>query len=432
MNRSPQWIGTKDGTMSRGALHLGINRDGFTLIELLVSITILALVMSQAIGDTRKLLNCDDQARLVFTRMDSDFTRMLTRKDVDIIFAKQGGGSTSAGANDAIYFVTEAAGSNTAGVASYFSPTNATANASLLTLAGYCIAPDAQGTQINTLVNSPLNDLNRLGHALTWDTANSSPDNLVFVSFAAPTSNSSTSALIYSTTLAGSATVNGHWGGPTFTSPTIGYAPNYNPPTTSNGDYHAVGDQVFRFEYCFLLKDGTYSNVPAMVSVAPTNLTTGTTSAPTPRDDLSNTSGNGAFSVGSRWFDVADGRAFICLDATTKNAIWGPLGVQDVSALIVAIALLDRDSRQHVTSSTAYNTTLPSKFADSLQATTTAGTTLNNLPVSTGTLSPILMQQNWQTTVDASGFAGTVGLPVSSASHVRVYQRYFYLNANNL
>jgi hypothetical protein len=138
----------------------------------MVSIAILALVlsivgvmigiMSQAIGDTRKLLNCDDQARLIFTRMASDFTRIVPRKDVDIIFAKQSGGSTT-GANDSIYFVTEASGSNSG---SYYS----SASADLLTLAGYCIAPDAEKAKINPNVSSALNDLNRLGHALTWDT----------------------------------------------------------------------------------------------------------------------------------------------------------------------------------------------------------------------------------------------------------------------
>jgi prepilin-type N-terminal cleavage/methylation domain-containing protein len=208
MNPSPKLIATSERTTfsfgKRGPA-------GFTLVELLVSIVILVLVlsivgvmiasMSQLIGDARKSLSSDDQARLAFTRMASDFSRMLTRKDVDIIFAKQSGSST-AGANDSIYFITEGSGSNV--TTSYTSTT-----ANLLTLAGYCIAPDAQGTKINTAVNSPLMDLIRLGHALTWDgvsASNTTPDNLVFVSFAAPVNASTTSALITGTTL------DGHWG----------------------------------------------------------------------------------------------------------------------------------------------------------------------------------------------------------------------------
>lgn len=404
----------------------------FTLVEILVSIAIIALIlsivgimigaMSRTIGDTRKLLNSDDQARLVFARMDSDFSRMVKRRDVDVIFAKQNGSSASIGANDSIYFVTEASGSNSN--TGWFSSTSADA----LTLAGYCIAPDAQGTKINLLLNSPLFDLNRLGHALTWDTASSSPDNLVFVSFAAPNSGSTTSALITSTTL------DGHWG-----TTTIGPSPTYTPPVggSNYSDYHAIADQVFRLEYCFLLKDATYSNYPILISNGLRYNTAGS-GPPAPTNDNSDTTTGTAGSVsstygaGSRWFDATDGRAFICSDATKGNATWAPLGVQDVSAIIVAIALLDRDSRMRLTSAGTLNN-LPNNFADSLQAATTLGTVLTPEPISTGTnKSPILMQQNWQATIDSASFAPTTGLTKDAAAHIRIYQRYFYLNGNNL
>jgi len=411
----------------------------FTLVEILVSIAIIALIlsivgvmigeMSRTIGDTRKLLNSDDQARLVFARMDSDFSRMIKRKDVDIIFAKQPSGGTSStgtGSNDAIYFVTEASGSNSN--TGWFSTTSANA----LTLAGYCIAADAQGTKINAILNSPLLDLNRLGHALTWDTASSSPDNLVFLSFAAPTAGSTTTALITSTTL------DGHWG-----ATTIGASPAYPPPTggSNYADYHAVADQVFRLEYCFLLKDGTYSNYPILTSSGQRYNTAGS-GPPSPANDntdiTTGTTGTATaplgtyYGAGSRWFDSTDGRAFICSDATKGSATWAPLGVQDVSALIVAVALLDRDSRTRITSAATINS-LPNYFADSLQPTTTLGTTLSPQPISSGTnKSPILMQQNWQTTIDTATFAATAGLTPDAAAHIRIYQRYFYLNGNNL
>jgi prepilin-type N-terminal cleavage/methylation domain-containing protein len=420
------------GTRSRHLPFRLIARGAFTLVEILVSVAILALILSivgvmigaisRTIGDTRKMLNSDDQARLVFARMDNDFSRMIKRRDIDIIFARQTTGSTSTGANDSIYFVTEASGSNSN--TGWFSNTSA----NTLTLAGYCIAPDAQGIQVNTIVNSPLLDLNRLGHALTWDTAASSPDNLVFVSFAAPTAGSSASALIPSTTL------DGHWG-----STTIGSSPTYTPPTggSNYSDYHAIADQVFRLEYCFLLKDGTYSNFPVLTSNGLRYNLAGT-GPPAPANDNSDASTGTAGSVstaygaGSRWYDATHGRAFICSDATKGNATWAPLGVQDVSAIIVAIALLDRDSRTRITSASVMNN-LPTFFADSLQAATTLGTTLTPQPISSGTnKSPILMQQNWQATVDSSAFASTSGLTADAAGHIRIYQRYFYLNANNL
>lgn len=404
-----------------------LSKRGFTLVEMLVSVTVLGLIMamvgqivssaSQAISNSGKDLNCDDQARLIFGRMDSDFARMLKRSDVDVIFAKQSGTGGNGG-NDAIYFVTQDAGSNS----NSWYTSNPTTSPNLLTLAGYCIAPDSSGATINPTVSSPLNDLMRLGHALTWDNGNSSVDNLVFVSFAAPSG--STSTLITTTTL------DGHWG-----STTIGASPTYTPPTggSNYGDYHSLGDQVFRFEYCFLLKDGTYSNVPVMTSNGLRYNTAGS-GPPTPINDNSDTATGSAgtsstnYGAGSRWFDSTNGRAFICVNPAKSNAVWAPLGTQDISAVVVGIALLDRNSRKSITTASIYNN-LPGFFADSLQTTTSTGVSLSANPTTT---SPILMQQNWQTTIDHAGFAAAANLPASAAGHIRIFQRYFYLNANNL
>ena len=407
----------------------------FTLVEIIVSVAILALIlsivgvmigtMSRTIGDTRKMLNSDDQARLVFARMDSDFSRMIKRRDVDIIFAKQpSGGATSltSGSNDSIFFVTEASGSNSN--SGWFSSTSA----NVLTLAGYCIANDAQGTQINNILASPLHDLNRLGHALTWDTASSSPDNLVFLSFAAPILGSTTSGLIPSTTL------DGHWA-----TTTIGASPTYTPPAggSNYSDYHAIADQVFRFEYSFLLKDGHYSNYPVITTNGLRYNIAGTGPPAPSNDNTDTTTGSTGtataplgtyYGAGSRWYDATDGRAFICSNAAKGSATWAPLGVQDVSAIIVAIVLMDRDSRMHITSASTYNN-LSSYFADSLQPTTTFGTALVPQPSSSA---PLLMQQNWQATLDNAAFLTTSGLTKDAAAHLRIYQRFFYLNGNNL
>lgn len=51
----------------------------------------------------------------------------------------------------------------------------------------------------------------------------------------------------------------------------------------------------------------------------------GKTTAPTANDDASDTSGNGVFSVGSRWIDETGDATYICVDATATAAVWNQI-----------------------------------------------------------------------------------------------------------
>src|ERR1700677_1784933 len=91
---------------------------GFTLVELLVSISVLVLlivlileVFNSATATatmSRKHIDADAAARLVFDRMGGDLSRMVKRPDVNYIFCKQpNNATTQQPGNDAMFFYTE-------------------------------------------------------------------------------------------------------------------------------------------------------------------------------------------------------------------------------------------------------------------------------------------------------------------------------------
>jgi hypothetical protein len=120
--------------------------------------------------------------------------------------------------------------------------------------------------------------------------------------------------------------------------------------------------------------------------------------------------------VGSRWYDTANYRGYVCTAAPSGgSAVWQPLGMSDVQAVVVAIAILDQTTQKMIGSTT---TSLP------LIAAQLANPTAANLTSSP----PQLMATTWLNTVNSSTFASSVNLPPAVASQVRIYQRFFYLN----
>jgi hypothetical protein len=204
---------------------------------------------------------------------------------------------------------------------------------------------------------------------------------------------------------------------------------NFNDCTAAAGDtfnaafYHSIGTQIFRFEYDFQLKDGTTSLIPVMTPNAATNgLPTSNlvaTVPPTVTDDSSGTAGP-AFAVGSRWYDTQNQIGYSCLDATPNAAVWHEIGLQDISAIIVTVAVIDHQGLVLMKNQGTASTIMPQ-----LQLQLADAQLLNGLDNTA---------QVWNTAITPSGSqpspaATATGLPQSIVSQIRVYQRYFYINS---
>jgi type II secretory pathway component PulJ len=276
-----------------------VSKAAFTVAELLASIAVLALIVplvAQFMGSATgvvttgaKHMDADTEARTVLNRMAVDFAAIVKRADIDYYFSKNGG-------NDQLAFYSETSGyypSDVTGV----TPKSSTC------VAGYRI--------LN-------NQLERLNKALIWNGVSSSaipPGRpMVFLPQTLTTTWSN---------IAG--------GG-------------------SDPDYQVIGDQVYRFEFCFFMRDGTLSDRP--------------------------------------WLPPQ----------TTFN------GLDDVNAIVVAIAVLDTKSRI---------------IAGDLTAATAKLDDVNGTSIATAPA------QLWQQKIQN----GDLALPRAAASQVRIYQRYFLVNS---
>jgi type II secretory pathway pseudopilin PulG len=369
LKSSRRWIAID---MRKKVLSIAV-ADGFTIVELLVAMGVLILMVvmvtqltnsaTSTVTNSGKLIDADSQARMVFDRMANDFSRMIKRKDVDYIFAKQAG-------NDAFFFYSESP--------SYYDVTPSNSEINSVSLVGYRINPGLQ--------------LERFAKGLLWD---------------ASTSGTNAGGVVFLTYPSGSATPDplSTLGG---NSPGIGtYVGTFVGAYSDGMDthYHVIGDQIYRLEICFLLTNGIVSLIPITSPTSTINNLTAS-SPPVATDDITSN-----YSRGSRWYDTIHGRGYICMASTAGAAVWSPIGIQDVSAVIVAIAVLDGKSREIVTNTSQ----LVNALADPKD------TDLSSNP-------PKLMASTWLTAINSRSFANNSAIPKAAASQVRVYQRYFYLN----
>src|SRR6266487_493393 len=340
------------------------NSGAFTLVELLISVGVLALLillvsqlMNSATAVTRtgnKHIDTDTQARVILDRMALDFGRMLRRTDIDYYVKAptgyknpkaHGNGqklTTGQQGNDQIAFFSQVPG---------YYPSGAQSPVSLV---AYRVN-SAQTTSPNYL------RLERMGKGLLWNgvkNANNDPYPLVFLpgQIAAAT---------------GPWADNGPW------SAAIN---NDNSAKSVDLDYETIGAQVFRFEYFYLLKDGSIKDVP---KIPPTSW------------DLTQTV------------------------SANLNAF------SDVEAIAVVIAVIDPANRSLLydpsTPGDPYNRlfNMVSDMADFKNA--------NGKGIGAQKIGDL--ETNWNLAVQSAASTGTTNdgsaFPTAAASAIRIYNRYF-------
>ena len=358
-------------------------------MEMLVSVAvlvILVLLISQLFNSatatvtmSRNHIDADEAARVVFDRMGSDFACMVKRPDVNYIFYKNGSGASS-GSNDAMFFYSEGPG--------YLNP-NATANmatttgsASTVALVGYRINPSNP-----YYPNIPV--LERLGENLTWgglpdSAASVNPGGMVFLTI--PVSEVST--------------LDGNW---TYTLGT--------PPYLAQNDanhYQVLSDAVFRMEFCFLLRSGTYAVSGTTAITGSSGYSNAPTAVPItvihPYITANYFSPGGGTYPGGGWQEPPG------------NVYGFP---PDLAGIGVTIAILDDTSRKVVSNGGLQ--TVAAALGDSLSGNTTPGSIQAD---------PQLTAQVWQSQLLQGGFAHSAAIPQTALQQVRIYERTFYLDAN--
>ena len=204
-------------------------RAGFTLVELLVTVGVLGLLVllfTQLLNSAatittlgHKQMDADSQARQLLDRMAVDFAQLVKRSDLDF-FAKGTVAPNSVGGamtgNDRIAFYS--------GVPGYYPSTG---SQSPLSLVAYRVNSDS--------TSSSYNKMERMGKGLVWSGVSSTDTPVVFMPLTIGVSTASPS---------------GTWSAATSSS-------------ASDTAYEVIGPQVFRFEYCYLLRsNGSLSITP--------------------------------------------------------------------------------------------------------------------------------------------------------------------------
>jgi hypothetical protein len=218
--------------------------SAFTLVEVLVSIVVLALLVAMigslfnntttASSISTNHLEADARVRLLFGRMATDFSHMMKRADVDYYLKSP---SYSAWAYPPTPYVTSA--NLQTGPANdqmaFFSE-----------VSGYSSASDAQNSislvayRVNNTGSAPC--VERLGKALSWGGSSTAILPLPFLPM----------------------TIAANW-------PAVTLSPSSSATTDSayDQDFETLVPNAFRFEYYYLLTNGTLSATPWDTTTTP-------------------------------------------------------------------------------------------------------------------------------------------------------------------
>jgi type II secretory pathway component PulJ len=318
------------GQMQAARLPLQQGARAFTLAELVVTVGVLALLVffatqllnSAATVTTfgHRQMDADAQARQLLDRMTIDFAQMVKRSDVD--YYVKSNNTPGSGlrrvlqtGNDQVAFYSAVPGYYPG--ANYQSP---------VSLVAYRVNSNSS--------SSSYNKMERMGKGLLWNAVTPSPAPVVFIPIP----------------LASPLPI-GELPSPTPNPLPTPAWPEASSATASWSDSEVIGPQVFRFEYCYQLKDGSFSDVPWITSIH-----------------------------GS------------------------PSGMQDVSAIVVDIAVIDPKSKVLLTN--AQINTLAGHLSD----------------FRTGR-PPGDLRTQWQDTLNAN-----TTLPRPAISGIRLYERFIYLS----
>lgn len=188
--------------------------NAFTIVELLVSVAILAVlvlllsrVFSSAAAVTtsgNKRMDADAQMRPLFDRLSVDFAQMVKRAEVDYFLKSS---SNTQPGNDQMAFYSMVSG--------YYPGTG---SQSPLSLVGYRINSSSAAASFNKL--------ERMSKGLVWNGVSATDTPIVFLPI----------------------TISATWPAAT----------NSN----ADSDYELVGPYIFRFEYSYLLTNGSISDTP--------------------------------------------------------------------------------------------------------------------------------------------------------------------------
>ena len=341
----------------------------FTLVEILVSVAVLVLlvvlfgqIISRATTITRvdsRHVDTDTQARVILDRISADIGRMLKRTDLDY-YVKQPQGYNGHG-NGHAYGHKVQTGQQGSDQIALFCQTPAYPES------GFTAAQQGSVALVAYRINEDSTQpaylrLERMAKGMLWNSVSNS-SNLNNQGTKLP-------LVFLPQTIAG-------MGKPWYA------AVNSDTSNSSqDDDYETIGPDVFRFEYYYLLKSGAVKGEPWDVTVRTTQETINTVK-------ISGTS------------------------------YWAPIGLGDVQAIVVAIAVIDRTNRSLVNSvsSTALSD-LASDLADFADAKG-----LGNPAKKIGD-----MEASWNQTLATVTSQGVTGegskFPPTAASAIRVYSRY--------